>query len=50
MICNYVLNKDVCQIRRYPSLAIRYKLSELGEVVGNYYDSVIGFLGYWIGR
>jgi hypothetical protein len=50
MICDYVLNEDVCQIRRCPSLIVRDELSELGEVVGDYYDSVVGFLSYRIGR
>ena len=49
VICDYVLDEDVCQICRCPSLAIRYEPSELGEAVGDYHDSVVGFLGYRIG-
>jgi hypothetical protein len=50
VICNYVLDKDVCQIRCYPSLTVRYEPSELGEAIGDHHDSVVGFLSYWIGR
>jgi hypothetical protein len=50
VICDHVLNKDVCQIRRYPSLAIRYEPSELSEAVGDYHDSVVGFLSHRVGR
>jgi hypothetical protein len=50
MICDYVLNKDVCQIHRYPSLMVQYKLSELSKAISDYYDSVVGFLSHWIGR
>jgi hypothetical protein len=50
MICNYMLNEDVCQIRRCPSLAVRYEPSELSEAVGDYYDSIVGFLSHQIGR
>jgi hypothetical protein len=50
MICDYVLNEDVCQICRCPSLTVRYEPSELGKAVSDYHDSVVGFFGYWIGR
>jgi hypothetical protein len=50
VIYYYVLNEDVCQIHRCPSLAIRYEPSKLSEAVGNHYDSVVGFLSYQIGR
>jgi hypothetical protein len=41
-----MLNEDVYQIRCCLSFAIQYEPSELSEVVGNYYDSVVGFLSY----
>jgi hypothetical protein len=50
VICDYVLNEDVCQIRCCPSFAVRYEPSELGEAIGDYYDSVVGFLSHRIGR
>jgi hypothetical protein len=50
MICDYVLDEDICQIRYCLSFAVRYKLSELSEAVSNYYDSVVGFLSHQIGR
>jgi hypothetical protein len=50
MICHYVFNEDACQICCFPSLAVRYEPSILSESIGYYYDSVVGFIGYWIGR
>jgi hypothetical protein len=50
VICNYVLNEDVCQIRYYPSFAVRYESSELSKAIGNYHDSVVGFFSHRVGR
>jgi uncharacterized protein with HEPN domain len=49
MISYYVLDKDMCQICCFPSFAVRYKLSVLGEVIYHYHDSVVGLLGNGIG-
>jgi hypothetical protein len=43
-----MLNEDIYQIRCYPSLTVRYELSELSEAIGDYYDSVVGFLSHQI--
>jgi hypothetical protein len=50
VICDHVLDEDVCQIARCPSLTVRDEPSELGEAVGDYHDSVVGFFSYRIGR
>jgi hypothetical protein len=50
MICYHVLNKDVCQIRCFPSLTVRYEPSILSEAISYHHDSVVGFFGNWIGR
>ena len=50
VIYYYVLNKNVCQICYYLSLTVRNEPSELSKAVGNYYDSVVGFLSCRVGR
>jgi hypothetical protein len=50
VICDHVLDEDVYQIARYPSLTVRDEPSELGKAVGNYHNSVVGFFSHRIGR
>jgi hypothetical protein len=50
MICHYVFYENAYQIYYFLSLAVRYKPSILGKSISYYYDSVIGFISYWIGR